>query len=261
MGWVVVQHGSNGSGPRWLKAELHSHCSLDPIDYRFCRQTPEELIDAAARLGYEVLAITCHNLDVWTRDLSDYAAGKGVILIPGMEVSVEGGRHVLVYNFHSESHNLDTLAKIRERSRPDTLVIAPHPFFPAPTCLRGYVESEPDLFDAVEASGFYTRRLDFNRKARRVADRIRKPMVGNGDVHMLWQLGTTYSWIYAEPQVTRILQAVRNGAVRVESQPLSYKNVVAWWGTAIWRSIFPVNAAPPRLPSLSDPKGTLAAEG
>ena len=61
------------SGKRWMKAELHAHCCLDPIDYRICKHTPEELISTAASLGYEILAITCHNLDVWTEALADYA--------------------------------------------------------------------------------------------------------------------------------------------------------------------------------------------
>src|SRR5438034_9753359 len=70
---------------RWLKAELHSHCSLDPMDYRVCEHSPEGLIKEAARLGYEVLAITCHNLDVWNEDLSEYARSLGITLLPGME--------------------------------------------------------------------------------------------------------------------------------------------------------------------------------
>src|SRR5213083_2399187 len=102
------------SGKRWLKAELHSHCSLDPVDYRLCDHSPEDLIEQAARLCYEILAITCHNLDIWGRDLADYARSLGVVLIPGMEVSTEGACHTLVYNFHTGAENLNTLSKIRE---------------------------------------------------------------------------------------------------------------------------------------------------
>src|SRR5262245_53946871 len=114
------------SGKRWLKAELHAHCSLDPDDYKICRHSPDELIERAASLAYDVLAITCHNLDIWTQELSDYAASLGVTLIPGMEVSTEGRRHTLVYNFRTGCENLNTLDKIRGRSRQDTLVIAAH---------------------------------------------------------------------------------------------------------------------------------------
>ena len=128
---------SGKSGKQWLKAELHAHCCLDPDDSRFCRYTPEQLIAGAAGLGYEVLSITCHNLDVWTESLSEYARGLGITLIPGMEVTAEITRHVLVYNFRTGAENLDTLEKIRSRSREDTLVVAPHAFFPGRNCLRG----------------------------------------------------------------------------------------------------------------------------
>jgi len=109
-----------------------------------------------------------------------------------MEVTTEGRKHTLVYNFHSAAHNLDTLAKIRALSGQDTLVIAPHPFYPARTCLGSLLRRNLDVFDAIEQSGFHTRRLDFNRQAMNLAYQNRKPLVGNGDVHLLWQLGRTF---------------------------------------------------------------------
>jgi predicted metal-dependent phosphoesterase TrpH len=231
---------------RWRKAELHSHCSLDPIDYRVCGYSPERLIATAAGMGYEILAITCHNLDVWTRDLAEYAESLGVTLIPGMEVTVEGTRHTLVYNFQTGPENLNTLAKIRSRRRDDTLVIAPHPYYPTRMCLRQRLERNIEIFDAVEQSGFYTQELDFNRRARRVAGLHNKPIVGNGDVHMLWQLGRTYTWIYSEPGTLPVLSAVKRGAVRLESASLSYAQVARWWATMLYRYVFPVHPAPTR---------------
>jgi predicted metal-dependent phosphoesterase TrpH len=236
---------SNGNR-RWLKAELHSHCSLDPIDYRICSHSPEDLIAQAARLDYDVLAITCHDLDIWTRELADYAASLGVVLIPAMEVSTEGGRHTLVYNFRTGRDNLDTLEKIRGRSRPDTLVIAAHPFFPGRICLRELLAPNIGTFDAVEISGFWTRGLDFNRRARAVAGAHGKPLVGNGDVHQLWQLGRTFTWIEATPDVPSILGAIRSGRVRLETSPIGLLDAACWWGTALWRRVFPVNPPPDR---------------
>jgi predicted metal-dependent phosphoesterase TrpH len=228
----------------WLKAELHAHCSVDPRDYRVCSYTPDRLISEAARLGYRVLAITCHNLDIWNRRLSDHAASLGITLIPGLEVSTEGRRHVLAYNFQTGCENLDTLEKIRARRREDTLVIAPHSFFPALSCLRSLLQRNLDLFDAIEISGFYTRHLNFNRRAARIAAEHGIPMVGSGDVHMLWQLGKTCSWVNSEPGVLPVLRAIREGRVRVESVPLTLRQVASWWTTALWRSAFPVNPRP-----------------
>jgi len=239
------------SEKRWLKAELHSHCNLDPVDYPVCRYAPEELISGAAKLGYEVLAITCHNLDVWTNGLAEYAAELGITLIPGMEVTAERTRHTLVYNFRAGARELDTLEKIRAQSREDTLVIAPHPFFPGSTCLRGLLENNLDVFDAIEYSGFEIRGLNFNRRSEALAARARKPMVGNGDIHYLWQLGRTFTWIYSEPGILPVLNAVRQGFVRLQRSPLLWSEAAGWWGTTLWQKHSPVNPSPGKRP-LSD---------
>jgi predicted metal-dependent phosphoesterase TrpH len=223
---------------RWLKADLHVHCGLDPEDYRLCRYSAEQAISEAARLGYNILAFTCHNSDIWTRDLSDFADSLGITLIPGMEVTVEGGRHVLVYNFRTGCEHLNTFSKIRRLSRADTLVIAPHAYFPGRTCLRKQLLEHIDVFDAIERSGFFADGLDFNRRSLRIAEKHGKPIVGNGDIHMLWQLGKTFTWIYSEPGVTQVLDAVRHGRVRVEATALSYADVTRWWLTAFWRALF-----------------------
>jgi predicted metal-dependent phosphoesterase TrpH len=238
------------SAERWLKAELHSHCSLDPIDYRVCSYSPERLISEAARLRYDVLAITCHDRDIWSRELSEYAESLGITLIPGLEVSTEGGRHVLAYNFRTGSEHLNTLAKIRERSREDTLAIAPHPYFPGRVCLRGLLEPNIDVFDAIENSGFHVTGIDFNRRARKMARKYHKPVVGNGDVHLLWQLGKTFTWIYSEPGLTPILHAVKRGRVRMQTTSLIYPEAARFWATILWRYAFPVNAAP--IPGVGD---------
>jgi predicted metal-dependent phosphoesterase TrpH len=236
------------SGRRWLKAELHSHCSLDPIDYRICQYPPEQLISEAARLGYDILAITCHDMDIWTEGLSDYARSLGITLIPGMEVTTEQTRHALVYNFHTGSENLNTLSKIRARSREDTLVIAPHPYFPGRSCLRNLLEENLEMFDAVECSGFQVPGLNFNERAIKLSSMKNKPMVGNGDVHYIWQLGRTFTRIYSEPDVQSILGAVQQGLVRVERSNLSCLQAAQWWASTIWRNAFPVNLPPQKVP-------------
>jgi predicted metal-dependent phosphoesterase TrpH len=222
---------------RWRKAELHTHCNLDPADFRACRFSAEELIATAAALGYEVLAITCHNLDVWTPELSRFAAEQGITLIPGMEVARRRGPHILVYNFGAGAEHLDTPEKIQALSRSDTLVIAPHPYFPGSRCLGDRLVRNIRLFDAIEISGFYGRRLDFNRRAVRTAAAFNKPLVGNADVHHLWQLGRTFTWIHSAPGIRPVIEAIRLGKVRVESAPLSYLEIAGWWVSTIYKAL------------------------
>jgi predicted metal-dependent phosphoesterase TrpH len=228
----------------WLKAELHAHCSLDPVDYRICSQSPEQLISHAAKLGYGVLAITCHNKDIWTESLSRYARNLGIVLIPGMEVIAERMRHILVYNFSTGYKNLDTLDKIRNRSRHDTLVIAPHPFFPGPACLRESLEINPDVFDAIEYAGFHIRGINFNRRSVDFCKKTGKPLVGCGDIHYLWQMDRTFTWIYSEPDILSVINAIKQGLVRIQTSPLSWLEAAGWWAATLWRYANPVNEDP-----------------
>ena len=84
----------------------------------------------------------------------------------------------------------------------------------------------PALFDAVEWNAMFTAELNFNRRAKRWAARHGKPLVGNGDVHRLYQLGTTYSRVDAEPDPDAICAAIAAGRVQVESRPLSWPHAV-----------------------------------
>jgi predicted metal-dependent phosphoesterase TrpH len=214
-----------------LKVELHTHTSDDPVDR--IPHTATQLIDRAAALGYQALAITLHERQLDLRPLRAYAAERGVVLIPGIERSVQG-RHVLLLNFQSGAEDVrtfDDLARLKRRL--PGLVVAPHPFFPGSSCLGSYLDSHATLFDAVERNAMFTASLDFNRSAERWAVRHGKPVVGNCDVHRLRQLGTTYSLVDADPDPDAICQAIVAGRVQVESRPLSWIDAARVVG-AMW---------------------------
>ena len=207
------------AGSAMLKVEFHTHTGDDPIDS--IPHSTLDLIDRAADLGYDALAITLHEKQLDLLRFEAHAAERGVVLIPGVERTIEG-RHVLLLNFRRGADEVLTFTDLaRLKSRERGLVIAPHPFFPHSTCLGADLERHADLFDAVERNAMYTRAVDFNRRAERWAAAHGKPVVGNGDVHRLRQLGTTYSLVDAAPDATAICEAVMAGRVQVESRPLS----------------------------------------
>lgn len=203
-----------------LKVDLHIHTSDDPVDD--IPYSTRELIDRAAALGYNALAVTLHEKQLDIRPLADYAAERGITLIRGIERTIEG-RHVVLLNFTPATEWVNTfadLAALRARE-PQGIVIAPHAFFPTAFALREHMNRHASLFDAVECNAMFTRLLDFNRKARRWARAHGKPMVGNGDVHRLRQLGSTYSLVDASPDADAICKAIREGRVDVHAEPLS----------------------------------------
>ena len=202
-----------------LKVELHSHSSDDPHD--FIPHDTCALIDRAAALGYQALAVTLHDHQLDLAPYTAFAAARGVTLIPGVVRTIEG-KHVLLLNFARDAvMGVQTFADLRRLREADRggLIIAPHPFFPTSCCLGALARSHQDLFDAVEYNGMFTRALNFNDEAERWARAIGLPMVGNGDVHRLEQLGTTWSLVDAAPDPAAICTAIRDGRVQVVKHP------------------------------------------
>lgn len=230
-----------------LKVDFHIHTGDDPID-RIPYST-HQLIDRAAALGYDALAITLHDYQLDVQPLAASAAERGVVLIPGIERTIEG-RHVLLLNFPgaavADVRTFDDVRRLKQDHR--GLVIAPHPYFPGLHSLFGALNQHADIFDAVERNAMYTASLDFNRPAERWAYAHDKPVVGNGDVHRLEQLDTTYTLVDAERDPAAICAAVAAGRVRLVTRPLT-------WGTAV-RLVTVILASP----LVSGPRSTQPAE-
>jgi predicted metal-dependent phosphoesterase TrpH len=202
-----------------LKADLHLHTQERD---RSITYDARGLIDRAARSGFHVLSITNHDTVTFSTDLVGYAQERGILLIPGVEATIEG-KHVLLYNLDVPPEQIRTFADLRRLRRQEWLVVAPHPFFPASIALRERLVEEIDLFEAIEFSHFYTPRIDFNRPAVRLAREAGLPLVGTSDSHFVRQLGTTYSLIEADLTVVSVLQAIRKGQIRVASRPLTFR--------------------------------------
>ncbi|MDD5557778.1 MAG: PHP domain-containing protein [bacterium] len=206
-----------------LKADFHVHTAEDPEDP--CELTAHELIDAARGLGYGVLAVTNHNVVTFDEGLRRYAADRGILLLPGTELSVCGRRHVLVINSPLRGDRLDervgTLADLAALKDEGTLIIAPHPFHRAPVCLGRLLEEHVALFDAVESSHFSSSRLNLNRRAEAFARRHGLPLVGTSDAHFRFQFGRSYTLVDAERDAAGVVAAVRAGRVECVNPPLS----------------------------------------
>jgi predicted metal-dependent phosphoesterase TrpH len=220
-----------------LKVELHAHSSDDPLDA--IPHTTSQLIDRAADLGYQALAITLHDHQLDLRSHRAHAANRGVTLIPGIERTI-CGKHVLLLNFRrgaDEVTNFDELARLKTRE--PGLIIAPHPFFPSSSALRGLVHRYADLFDAVEYNAMFTEAINFNAAAERWARTHSKPIVGNGDIHRLRQLGTTYSLVAAEPDPDAICDAVRAGHVGLVARPHTFFTAAALMAELMTSHVLP----------------------
>ena len=201
-----------------LKADLHLHTAEDPLDR--VRYTAKELISKAADEGFDVISITNHHQMTFNQDLFSHAQEKGILLIPGVELTIQR-RHVLVLNPppHKKCSDFPSLSKLR---RPETLIIAPHPYYPGMYSLNGYLLEHLELFDALEYCHFYSQMINFNLRAVEVSHSFGLPLIGNSDAHFFSQLGSTYSLVYAEKNLESVFEAIRQNKLKIVSRPLKH---------------------------------------
>ncbi len=214
-----------------LLADLHLHCKGDSLDN--IKYSPEELIDHAALRGYHVLAITCHDIVIYSRKLAEYAKRKGILLIPGAEKTLQG-KHILLYNItNKELVAIKTFEDIAlwKKNKKNTLVIAPHPYYLLTSCLGSLTEKYMQLFDAIEYTHFYTTYFNLNNKAVALAQKHSKPLVGNSDSHKLSHFGTTRTLIQSKKTINSVITAIKKGKVQVSSRPLT---TIEFIKTGIW---------------------------
>ncbi len=200
-----------------LKADLHAH-SADDFHDRI-RYSAEMLIDAAAQLNYDVVALACHNRVVHTRRIAEYGKRRNVLVVPAVEALIEG-KHVVILNPDAEQAGAKTFAELRALGRRDGFVLAPHPFYPDNHCLGRRLARNIDCFDGIEYCSLYVPWFNPNRKAERLARRHGLPMIGTSDCHAFPYRGGTFSWIEArERTVAGVIEALRSGNVTVETRP------------------------------------------
>jgi predicted metal-dependent phosphoesterase TrpH len=200
-----------------LKTNLHFHTADDPdhkIEYSL-----REAIDHAASVGFNVLALTCHNYFAWTKSYAEYAEEKGILLIPGAEMGIERGKvskeglHLLILGCHKDVENIQTFDDVREYKKkyPDVFVIAPHPFFPGNFSLKKELEKNIDIIDAIEESWFYSKWYNKNKKAKKIADKYKIPYISTSDTHFLDFMNQHFATLNTKEKTQKaIFEAIRN---------------------------------------------------
>lgn len=209
-----------------LKTDFHIHTADDPIDN--IGYSSMQLISRAAERGFNAIAITNHNRVTYNVDLNTFAIDKGVLLIPGIEKSIEG-KHTLLLNVSPSAEKIKTFRELENAKREDDIfVVAPHPFFKKRFCLEDKLIEHIELFDAIEFTFFYSRLINFNKKAVRVAKEFNLPVVGNSDSHVLRHFGNCHSRIQSRSlTISDVFKGIRNHQAQVVSSPLSLVGMLA----------------------------------
>ena len=201
------------------RVELHSHCQGDPVD-TYLSHSIFEHIDQAKKVGLDAVAITWHRKTFIHPEAEAYARKHNILLIPGMEAEIQR-RHLVVLNLaEGDLSPMPTWNDVRElrRRKPEVLVIAPHPFYPHPSCLGRKLEGNADCIDAVEWCflhvGWLPGQLNPNLRATRWAHRHGKTMIACSDAHSLDRIGRNASTVEAaELTPAAIFAGIRAGRV------------------------------------------------
>ncbi len=224
-----------------FNVDFHSHCQGDPVDD--LKHTVQEHLDAAIAAGLDAVAITWHTKVFDQPEWIDYAAERGLLLIPGVEVNLNGKYHTVVLNVQpgeiSGQASVEELRELRRRRGDSVFVFAPHPYYVVPSCLGRKIYQYPDLFDAVEWCHLHCRTvpgmINPNERARRWAQRFQKPMLQTSDAHSPCLVGRWSSQVEAEACTTEALfSAMRAGAISFEPESISLRDtarkvrIVAW---------------------------------
>jgi len=192
----------------------------DPISY-----SAAELVDRARQKGLHAIAITPHHIPFEDHETIAYAARHGLLLIPGVEIRIDG-KEVLLINIERRDvkpkMTFHDLRELRQKKGSSMLVVAPHPFYFLPSCLKETLFKEADCFDAVEQSHFHGFGIDPNKRAMAWASRNRIPAISTSDSHDLSMVGDHYTEVETDRLDTASLfEAIRLRRVRQHSPPLS----------------------------------------
>lgn len=204
-----------------LSVEIHSHSAASHDG----RDPVESLLQRAADVGLDALAVTDHNEIEASRRAVELAPEYGLLGIPGIEVSSKDG-HVLGIGVEVQIERGHSFVETVDRIRAaGGIAVVPHPFQETRSGVGTKVSlAELTKADAIEV---YNSRLltGFkNRKARRFAVEHGLPMTAGSDAHVAEMVGRAVTRIDTDDRsVGAIIDAIRDGRTEVDGQRTPYR--------------------------------------
>ncbi|MFH1218534.1 MAG: PHP-associated domain-containing protein [Candidatus Peregrinibacteria bacterium] len=207
-----------------LKAQLHTHVKgdlLDKIPY-----SPKDLIKKAAQLNYEILSITCHKKIIFNKELKRFAKKLNILLIPGIELEIDK-KHILLINATKSAEKINSFEKLKtyKKNHPNSLIVAPHPFFPGRVSLKKALTEHIKLFDAIEYSHCYTKTKNYNTPSVALAKTHSLPLIATSDCHFLPNLDTAYTLINSQKNTNSIIKAIKQNSITLHHSPTTYSKI------------------------------------
>jgi predicted metal-dependent phosphoesterase TrpH len=220
--------------------------------------SPEAILDAAERVGLDVIALTDHDDIRGAFLLRDIAARRSspVEIVPGIEVTTRNGHLLALWVEDEISMFAPLAATVALIHRAGGVAIVPHPlsyltFSVGEGALRTLTASDDPL---VHVDGIETRNPSYagrvrsaraawlNEKVLHVAE------TGSSDAHHAKLVGTTWT-VFAGDDPTALRQAIADRTTRADGRHWTLAEHLDGVATQQWRSMVrdPVKRARRRI--------------
>ena len=195
--------------PGWVRVDFHSHTMWSGD----CTTTPDELEEAIAASGIDVLCITDHSTINGAKELTGQLPCRVIV---GEELRTGAGEIIglfLTERLPFGISHLEAAQRIREQGG---LVYIPHPYDPTRHCLREDALDElldAGLVDGLEVFNAKTSLSSLNARAAATADARDLPGGAGSDAHVPDAFGAAYLEMPDFDGPTSMLAAMREGRV------------------------------------------------
>jgi predicted metal-dependent phosphoesterase TrpH len=181
-------HLAVGPEPGWVRVDCHSHTMWSGDS----STTPDELAEAVAGAGIDVLCITDHHAVAGAERL---AAELGCRVVVGEEVRTTRGELIGLFLSERIPYGMSPHETARRIRAQGGIVYVPHPLDPMRRALSTDALEEligDGLVDAIEAFNAKTRLAHLNASAAELARRHGLAPGAGSDAHVAEALGAAY---------------------------------------------------------------------
>jgi len=200
-----------------MKCDLHvhTHYSYDGSS------SPKKIVEAAIKKGIDCLAITDHGETKGAREAMEYARGKPILIIPGIEIKSKGG-DIIGLNIKEKIPNgLSVKKTIQKIKGLGGKVIIPHPF----GWFRNFKLDFEEILDEIDAIEVLNAGIfgPGNQKALAFAKKFNLPQTGGSDAHYQGNVGKAYLEIPGKNlSIEDIFEQIKNKNVKICGEKFNF---------------------------------------